>query len=140
VRDEQNRHAQPLLEVVEQFENLRLDGHIERGGRLVGHEQFRFAGQRHGNHHALLHAAGHLKRIILDARFRRGNADQFQQADDLGVEGVFGRARHSGAPLLAFGRAAGRGLPAVKSGRCSLSDSLIWLPMRKTGFSDAPGS
>ena len=25
------------------------------------------------------------------------------------------------------------------SGWCSLSDSLIWLPMRKTGFSDAPG-
>ena len=30
--------------------------------------------------------------------------------------------------------------PVAFSGLCSLSDSLIWLPMRKTGLSDAPGS
>ena len=70
---------------LQQFENLRLDRHVERGRRFVGHEQFRFARQRHGDHHALLHAAGHLERIILDARFRRGNPDEFQESDDLGV-------------------------------------------------------
>ena len=74
---------------LQQIQNLRLNRHVERGGRLVGHEQFRFARQRHGNHHALLHAAGHLERIISDARFRRGNADEFQQADDFGVVRLF---------------------------------------------------
>ena len=55
------------------------------------------------------------KRIILEPRFRRGNADEFQQADDFGVGGR-------------------------RPARCSLSDSLICAPTRKTGFNDAPGS
>jgi hypothetical protein len=86
-----SRIAMPsrCFKVAQQIQNLRLDRHVERGGRFVGHEQFRLARQRHGDHHALLHAAGHLERIIFDARFRRGNADQFQQADDLGVVRLF---------------------------------------------------
>ena len=87
VRDEQDAHAQALLELAEQLEDLRLDGHVQRGGRLVGHEELRFAGQRHRNHDALLHAAGHLVRVVADARFGRGDADEFQQADDLVVGG-----------------------------------------------------
>ena len=74
----------------EQIENLRLDGHIERRGRLVGHEQFRFGRQRQRDHHPLLHAAGHFVRIISQARFRRGNPHQFQQADDFRVRGSLG--------------------------------------------------
>ena len=36
VRDEQQRHAHLGLQLVEQREDLRLDGHVERGRRLVG--------------------------------------------------------------------------------------------------------
>ena len=64
-----------------QLENLRLNGHVQRGGRLVGDQQRRIAGQRHGDHHALPHAAGKLVRIIVHARRRIGNADQFQHLD-----------------------------------------------------------
>ena len=40
VRDEKYRHAEALLEVAEQIQNLRLNRHIKRGGWLVGHEKF----------------------------------------------------------------------------------------------------
>ena len=90
VRDEQHGHAEALLEVEEQFKNLRLNGHVERGRRLVGDEQLRLGSESHRDHDALLHPAGELVRIIFEPRFRRGNADQFQQADDFGVVGLLG--------------------------------------------------
>ena len=39
VGDDQDRHAQPLLQVGQQVEDLRLDGDVERRGRLVGDQQ-----------------------------------------------------------------------------------------------------
>ena len=42
----------------QQIENLRLDGHVERGGRLVGDQQLRLAGQRDRDRNPLPHAAG----------------------------------------------------------------------------------
>ena len=36
VRDQEEREAQPLLQVAQQVENLRLDRDVERGRRLVG--------------------------------------------------------------------------------------------------------
>ena len=47
-----------------QREDLRLDRDVERRRRLVGDQQQRIAGQRHGDHHALAHAAGQLVRIV----------------------------------------------------------------------------
>ena len=72
----------------EQFDDLRLDRHVERGGRFVGDEQLGLRRQRHRDHHALLHAAGKLVRIIADARFRRRNADELQQANHFVVGGL----------------------------------------------------
>ena len=63
--DQHDRHAEPLLHLGQQLEDLRLDGHVERGGRLVGDQQLGVAGQRHGDHHALAHAAGELVRIVV---------------------------------------------------------------------------
>jgi len=37
--------------------NLRLNRHVERGGGFVGNQQFGVAGDGHGDHHALVHAA-----------------------------------------------------------------------------------
>ena len=62
----------------QQIEDLRLDGHVERGGRLVGDQQLRPAGERHRDHHALAHAAGELVRDRRDAPLGIGNADLAQ--------------------------------------------------------------
>ena len=69
------------LQLAHQVEDLRLDRHVERGGRLVGDQQLRVAGQRHRDHHALPHAAGQLVRILRDAPLRLGDADQAQHLD-----------------------------------------------------------
>ena len=37
--DEQHRHVHLALQVLERLEDLRLDGDVERGRRLVGDEQ-----------------------------------------------------------------------------------------------------
>ncbi len=50
------------MQAHQQLENLRLNGHVESRGGLVGDEQLRVAGERHGDHHPLLHAAGELVR------------------------------------------------------------------------------
>ncbi|HEX9046447.1 MAG TPA: hypothetical protein VF988_05415, partial [Verrucomicrobiae bacterium] len=35
VCDQQNRHAEPLLEVAQQVQDLRLDGHVQGGGGFI---------------------------------------------------------------------------------------------------------
>ena len=74
VRDQQHRHAEAVLEVVQQGEDLRLDGDIQRGGRLVGDQQLGLAGQRHGDHHALAQPAGQLMRVVARAAPRAAAA------------------------------------------------------------------
>ncbi len=64
-----------------QIEDLRLDGDVERGGRFVGDQQLRIAGQRDCDHRALAHAARQIVRIFVEAFFRRGNFDARQQID-----------------------------------------------------------
>ena len=66
VRDQDHRHLELLLQRAEQVEDLRLDGHIQRGCRLVGQQQRRRACQRDRDHHALAHTAGELMRIFVE--------------------------------------------------------------------------
>ena len=63
--------AEPL----HQIQDLCLDRHVERGCRLVGDDQLGIAAQRHGDHHALQHAAAELVRILPDPALRVRNAD-----------------------------------------------------------------
>lgn len=72
-----------MLKLLEQLQNLRLNGHIKRGGRLVADEDFGVAGDGDGDDHALAHAAGELVRIILHALLRLQNADVAQDLDGL---------------------------------------------------------
>ena len=85
VRDEEHRHAAFLLELAQEIENLRLDSHVECGGGFIGDEDFGVAGERHGDHDALSHAAGHLVRVIVDAGFGRGDADLIEEIDGGGA-------------------------------------------------------
>ncbi len=79
VGDEEHRHALLGLQLGEQFEDLRLHGDVERGGRLVGDQQFRLVGERHGDHHALALAAGELVRIGAEPLFGLADADLLEQ-------------------------------------------------------------
>ena len=60
--DEQHRQAVIVLKLLQQFQNLRLNGNIKRGGGLIGDQQLGFVGQGHRNHDALPLPAGQLMR------------------------------------------------------------------------------
>ena len=70
VGDQHDRSALVVAQFSQQVEDLRLHGDVERGGRLVGDQDFGLAGERHRDHHALAHAAGELVRIFVDAPVR----------------------------------------------------------------------
>ena len=65
VRHEDEAHAAPGDELVEDGEHLQLDRHVERGGRLVGDQQIGIGDQHHRDHRPLAHAARHFVRIEL---------------------------------------------------------------------------
>ena len=90
--DQHDGHAEAFLHVLQQIEDLRLDGHVERGGRLVGDDELGLAGQRHGDHDALAHAARELVRVIMHAAFRIGNLHQLQHLDCAGQRVFFRQA------------------------------------------------
>ena len=89
---EQHRHVELLLELLEQFQDLRLDGHVERGRGLVGDQKVRFVGERHGDHDTLALAAGKLVRIGREPFFRFLDADLAQQLDHPFTGRAFGQA------------------------------------------------
>ena len=81
VRDHRDRRAEPLLQIREQLEDLRLDRDVECGRRLVGDDERRAHHERHRDQHALPHSARQLMRILTRALRRRGNADDRQHLD-----------------------------------------------------------
>ena len=91
-------------------EHLRLHHHVERGGRLVGDQQPRLAGQRHRDQHPLPLAAGELVRV--GARAARRQTHLLEQL----------AARASGRSRRRPSSAAG-------------SPRAIWSPTRWTGLS-----
>ena len=85
VRDEQDRHAALLLQRHQQFEDLRLNGDVERGCRFVRNQQLRLVGERHGDHHPLPLAARELMRKVVEPRDRVRDADFGEQFDGPGT-------------------------------------------------------
>ncbi len=63
VGDEEHARPVALLQCQDELENLRLCGHVQRSGGLVGNQQHRVQHQRHGNHDALALPARQLMRI-----------------------------------------------------------------------------
>ena len=89
VGDEQHGHAAPLLHILEEREDLRLHGDVERRRGLVGDQQVRLVGDGHGDHHALALAARELVGIVVEARLGIGQADDVEQPQRLGAGGGF---------------------------------------------------
>src|SRR5690606_28195558 len=81
VRDEDERQVGLLLDLAQQAQVLRLYRDIERGGGLVGDDHFRLAGDRYRAHHALLHAAADLVRIVLDPALGGGHPHVLEARD-----------------------------------------------------------
>ncbi len=109
--------AESFAQVPQYVEDAGLDRDVECGGRLVGDQDLRVAGDGHRDHHALAHTAGELVRIVVDATFGGRDADELEQFDRRG------RAR-----------------PGGTADRAIRSTSPIWWPTVKTGFSDVIGS
>ena len=79
VRHQHHRHAEPVSQAENEFQDLILDGDVERRRRLVRQQQFRSARQRDGDHRPLPHAARKLVRIVPEPPRRLGDADHLQQ-------------------------------------------------------------
>ena len=79
VRDEQHCHAAVALRIAQQLQHLRLDSHIQCSGGFIGDQQARLPGQRHRDHHALLHTARELKRIFAHTALGICDANLLQQ-------------------------------------------------------------
>ena len=60
VGDEQIGQAHLLLQLAEHVDDLRLNGHVQRGHRLVADDELRVEGERAGDADALALAAGEL--------------------------------------------------------------------------------
>ena len=59
-----------LLQLLHHIQNLRLNGHIQGRGRLIGQQKLRLAGQGHCYDHTLLHTPGKLMGVILFTALR----------------------------------------------------------------------
>ena len=57
VRDDDERNVERARQILHQLEDLRLNGHVERGGRFVRNDQLRIAGKPDRDHHTLAHTA-----------------------------------------------------------------------------------
>ena len=92
VGDEEHAHVVPRLKLPDQLQDFGLHGHVERGRRLVGDQEFRVVGDRHRDHHALPLPAGELMRILLEPRLRLGDAHFLQEVERAGERLLLGQA------------------------------------------------
>src|SRR5688572_27384547 len=77
VRDEQVREAQLLLKLLEQVDDLRLDRNVERGYRLVAHDELGVECERASNSDPLPLAARELVRVAVGGI--GGEADELEE-------------------------------------------------------------
>ena len=83
MRDQDERHAEPIQKIHQQVHDPGLNDSIERSRRLVGDQQPRAAQQGHGDDDPLAHAAGEFMREHVDAIRRVGNPNGIQHPDGL---------------------------------------------------------
>ena len=84
VGDEDDRGAELFLQGLDDRQDLRLHGDIERGRRLVGDQQLGVERHRHRDHGPLPHAAGELVRVVVHPAVRLRDPDQLEQLDGPG--------------------------------------------------------
>ena len=117
VGDQEQRGPGPVLDRLDELEDLALDGHVEGRRGLVGDDQLGVAAERHRDHDPLPHAARQLVRVLLQAPLGVGDADVLQRP----------AARSPRAPFLS-------------TSWWSRTASMIWSPTVNTGLSEVIGS
>ena len=81
VRDHDHRDVELARQLLHEMQDLRLDGDVEGGGRLVGDDELGIAREPDGDHHALAHAARELVRVLSEPPRGIGDADHLQELD-----------------------------------------------------------
>ena len=79
VRYPDDAHARLSLQVLDQTDDFSLHGDIEGRSGLVGDEDARLTGERHGNRHTLPHAAGELVWVLAQPQDRIWNTNSHQE-------------------------------------------------------------
>ncbi len=114
VGDVEHRQGARPLQGGEKPQDLGLDGDIQGRGRLVGDDELRPAGERHGDHHPLALPAAQLVRVIPEPFLRPVDADILQQL--CRERGNF-RGRHGGVNAQGFGDLLADGQDRVQGGQ-----------------------
>ena len=91
VGDEEDREAQPLLELEDLAQDLALDHDVQPRGGLVHDHDLGLDGQGHRDHHPLAHAAGELVRVAAHTRGR--DPDEVEHLDGPGAQLLLGCGR-----------------------------------------------
>ena len=88
-----------LNQIIQQAQHLQAHRHVQRGGRLIGNDQFRVGNQHHGDHDALPLSAGYFMRIKLINALRLANTHHLQHLQRLCLRLIFA-SRMMGQPGL----------------------------------------
>ena len=77
--DQNERSALLLHQLIHELENLRLYGHIQGGGRLIGDDELRIGSQSDRNDDPLPHTARKLMGVGFQPILRIGDTHHMQQ-------------------------------------------------------------
>jgi hypothetical protein len=116
MRDQQKAHAVLADQGLQQVEDLRLRGDVERGGRLVGDQQARVQRDGHGDADALALAARQLVRVARRAEIGTGRPGPAV------ARGVARRAARRAVDRQRLGHLVADGLHRVERGHRLLED------------------
>lgn len=87
VSNEEKAEAHFAAKAIEKFEDLLLDGDVERRGGLVSDEERGIGAEGHGDHDALAKAAGKLMGKLLGAKFGFRDGGALESGENAGVDG-----------------------------------------------------
>ena len=118
-RQRSRRRPIALGQLFQQRDDLGLDRHVERGGRLVGDDQLGLGRQRQRNHHPLAHATRELVRVLVDALLGRRNAGVLQQLHGALAGSLTAQAQMN---LNCLGQLPAHGVERVQRGQRVLKD------------------
>ncbi len=92
VGDQQHAHVASVSQFPQQVEDLCQGRGVDRGVGFVGDQNLWIAGQRHGNHSTLLHAAGEFVRKLTFAALGIRNAAAAKQCSRAFMRGAPGQS------------------------------------------------